>query len=165
MAAICSSTFFIDSFLLVHIKGGQPVIHHPEDVDVLDIDTAFVAKPLGQLRCSAMTVAVGQNHIEVIRMKSGFLHKVTHHRRHFVAVDGRNNADAFIGKIQFFTVNGLWNADGGILDLFGNIKAVACAGKIKHHIHDLLCCLPFRFMRVTMRLFQPVHASDYKMRL
>ena len=40
----------MEFFLLFVIKGRQPVIHHPENVDVLDIHAAFATKPLRQLR-------------------------------------------------------------------------------------------------------------------
>lgn len=123
----------IEFLLFLHVEARQPVIHHLDDVDVVHGHAAFIAQPLGQLCCAAVAVAIGQKDIEIAGMKNRPAQKFLNHRRHFMAVDGRDDADALRRKFQFLPAHGLGNAHRVWLDLFGDIKAVSGGGEIEYH--------------------------------
>lgn len=125
--------------LLLHIKPGQPVVHHQDDIDVGRGDAALPAKLPGQLRSPSVAVAIGENHIEIICMEHPALQKILYHGRHLVAVNRGHNPNLTRRKFQRIQMDDLRNTDRMHLYLLCSIEAVAGAGEIEQHRIPAFC--------------------------
>ena len=123
----------IQTALLIHIKSRQKIISHQNYVNVSQINSETPGKISGQLCGPAVTVAICQKDIEIIRFKSGTLQEFLYQLRHLMAEHRTYDADA-ICPIQLFPVmNRLGNADGMFLQLLCSIQTVPGCREIEYH--------------------------------
>lgn len=119
------------ALLLLHVKDGQTIVHHVDEVDVADGNAAAGTQFLGQLRRAPVAVAIGEDHVEIRRLEGGLLQKFLHHGRNLMAVNGGHDANPVVGKGQILPVHHLGDADGLALQPLGHVQAVAGTGKIE----------------------------------
>ena len=131
----------VQLFLLLHVKGGQPVVHHLDHVDVGGLDAALPAEPGRQLSRTPVPVAVGEHHVKMPGAEIRFVQKFLHHGRHLMAVDRGHHPDGLRLEGQLPAGHHLRDADRVRLQLSGDVQAVACAGKIKDHFSFVLLWL------------------------
>lgn len=105
----------------VHVEGRQPVVDHVQGVYIVHAHAAFVAKCLGQLRRAAVAAAVGEHHVEVLRLERALSQETPDHRRHLVPVDRRDDADALRGEFTLRAAHYLRYTDKLIPELPGGI--------------------------------------------
>ena len=137
---------FVHCHLFVHVEHGKIVVDHFDRMDVVDAVSEFAAervRPFGSIR---LIVAVGQDEIEVIRLKRRFPQESADGFGQFAAENRTYDPDRVVREVQVILLHDLRDADGRIRKLLCRVQAVAGGGEIKYHKRFLRSCTVDEFM-------------------
>ena len=106
------------------------------NVDVSRFDPQTFKHLLCKLRCPAVPVPVGQDHVEVIRLERGRFQKILYQLRCLVPEYRTHDPDPFIPVGLIPVMDRLSNTDKMVIQGFCCIQAVSCSGEVENHCSD-----------------------------
>ncbi len=90
---------FIHAHLFGHVKDRKIVVRHQDRSDVVHPDPRLRRQPGRELRRVGRIKAIGQDEVDIVRLKAGLPQELFHHPGRFPGIDRADDADGVIGKL------------------------------------------------------------------